>query len=217
MKNILEKLESYDCILWDWNGTLLNDVDIAYDAFIQMAKEHQLDLVKKEYYLDNFRFPVLDFYKDIGFDITNFSLLSDQFHGFYNAKSSESNLYEDVPFILDHLKRNNQKQAILSAGSNQHLESYMNRFKLKGYFEFISGATDDHAFGKKQRGIDLARKLRENGAENLVMLGDTTHDSEVAHAMGVDSILLTGGHQSYKTLNEYKAQNENQNIEVFKR
>ena len=58
----------FEAILWDWNGTLLDDVNIAIDAINQLLLDRNLVQLTLERYLDVFTFPVCDYYELIGFD-----------------------------------------------------------------------------------------------------------------------------------------------------
>ena len=45
-------------IIWDWNGTLLDDVDAAVGALNRMLAKHRLPPVTRTFYRANFGFPV---------------------------------------------------------------------------------------------------------------------------------------------------------------
>ena len=54
-------------IIWDWNGTLLDDIDISMEALNQLLEAQHLPLVlEKEEYRRYFQFPVIEYYKKVG-------------------------------------------------------------------------------------------------------------------------------------------------------
>ena len=56
-------------VVWDWNGTLLDDIDVSMDALNTILKKAQLPLVlDKGEYRKYFQFPVIEYYKKVGFD-----------------------------------------------------------------------------------------------------------------------------------------------------
>ena len=66
-------------IIWDWNGTLLDDLDVSMDALNSILTKEQLPLVlDKDEYRKYFQFPVIEYYKKVGFDFakTPFPILS---------------------------------------------------------------------------------------------------------------------------------------------
>jgi phosphoglycolate phosphatase len=79
--------------------------------------------------------------------------------------------------------------------------------KLKGisnYFEGVAGLTDHYAVSKVERGKQLIREFNIDN-ENTWLIGDTTHDFEVATELGVKCILIADGHQSAERLKATKA------------
>ena len=53
-------------ILWDWNGTLLSDVPLVVKINNEVFARHGYRLTSEEEYRRIFRFPVKDYYTDIG-------------------------------------------------------------------------------------------------------------------------------------------------------
>ena len=65
------------------------------------------------------------------------------------------------------------------------------------WFDEIWGNESIHAYGKNA----LAAKWREaHPGARAVLLGDTTHDYEVAREMGADCILIAAGHHDFDRL-----------------
>ena len=57
----------YESIIWDWNGTLLNDVGTAIDSINYLLKDRKLSPLTLDRYLEVFTFPVQNYYEQIGF------------------------------------------------------------------------------------------------------------------------------------------------------
>ncbi len=57
------------CIIWDWNGTLLDDVDAAVGALNRMLAARGVPPTTRDYYRGHFGFPVRPFYAELGVDL----------------------------------------------------------------------------------------------------------------------------------------------------
>ena len=65
-------MKNYSYVLWDWNGTLIDDLQMNIDLENSMLRQRNLPpLPSKEFYLENFDFPILDFYHLIGYTFEN--------------------------------------------------------------------------------------------------------------------------------------------------
>ena len=53
-------------IVWDWNGTLLDDVDAGIGALNRMLADRGLPAITRDFYRARFRFPVRPLYFEIG-------------------------------------------------------------------------------------------------------------------------------------------------------
>jgi len=65
---MLYKKNHVELILWDWNGTLLNDQTICIDAMNRLLVKRGLPLLTEEKYRRVFTFPVKTYYAQLGFD-----------------------------------------------------------------------------------------------------------------------------------------------------
>lgn len=55
-------------IIWDWNGTLLDDVGLSLEAINIVLARYNLPPLRKERYLEIFTFPVIEYYRELGFN-----------------------------------------------------------------------------------------------------------------------------------------------------
>ena len=61
----------YDCIFYDFNGTLLDDTDICVEILNKMLDKRGYKHITKEKYRDIFSFPIKEYYEKAGFDFSN--------------------------------------------------------------------------------------------------------------------------------------------------
>jgi len=191
----------FDFIIWDWNGTLLNDVDIAIDAINQLLHERNLEPLTLERYLDVFTFPVQNYYEMIGFDLINepFEIPAFQFISIYNKTVEACGLHPEVVPLLTSLKDRGCRQFILSAMEQQCLEKTVSNNGITHFFEDLCGLSDNYAVSKVANGKSLISK-RGLDTERILIIGDTIHDFEVAQAIGCKCVLVANGHQSKERL-----------------
>ena len=191
----------FEAIIWDWNGTLLNDVHIAIESINQLLRDRKLIPLNLERYLDVFMFPVQDYYEQIGFDLKNepFEISASQFIAIYNKAVDDCGLHEDVIPLLSQLQQRGYRQFILSAMEQQTLEKTVNDNGISSFFEDLCGLSDHYAKSKVENGKSL---ILERGLdpERTLLIGDTTHDYDVALAIGCSCVLIAQGHQSKERL-----------------
>ena len=191
----------YKHIIWDWNGTLLDDRRLCVESINHVMLKRNLPQINKEEYMDSFCFPVSEYYKKLGFDFSNESFFNVgiEFIEFYKKKFHEAALHDDTRQILHSVQRSGLTQSVLSAGEQLSLIGWIKAHELEGCFFMIKGVKDHYASGKLGQGIEMLSELLFKPDEFL-LVGDTDHDSDVAKAMGIDCILVSHGHMSYKRL-----------------
>lgn len=205
MRSILEKfsdsMHRYKTVIWDWNGTLLNDRELAVNVMNSLLKERDLPELKINRYLEIFDFPVKDYYEKLGFDFDKepFEVVGLEFIKRYDKAANNCKLHKYAKQILDNLKQKKVKQFILSARNQVQLQDELKHHGIKQYFEDISGLSDDYANGKENLGEKL---LMQNNIDrkSTIMIGDTIHDFEVANFLNIDCVLIEEGHQSSQRL-----------------
>jgi len=196
-------VEDFSAIIWDWNGTLLDDVDICIDTINFSLEKRNLPLLTKEKYKEIFTFPVIEYYKKAGFDFSknSFDELSHEFINLYLKKLASTDLFQDVRYILQQFEEKGIRQYILSAMEQSSLMDSVRQFNIDKYFSQIQGTGDIYAYGKSQN----AKLLIENSGLNpdkICLIGDTLHDLEVANQIGCQCLLVSAGHQSHRRLSD---------------
>ena len=84
-------------------------------------------------------------------------------------------------------------QSILSAGKQEYLNQWVQVHGLSEFFTIIRGIDNQYARGKIELGVSYINELPYE-KKDVIMVGDTVHDSDVANAMGVDCLLINHGH-----------------------
>ena len=191
----------YQHIIWDWNGTLLNDAWLFVDIMNGILKQRNMDIITLEKYRDIFGFPIKEYYKKLGFDLEKkcYEKYGAEFISVYKRRKYEAKLYPMVHTVLSKLLSKNIAHSILSAGQQDILNDLTKHYKVQEYFSHINGVNNYHANGKVDKGLELIKKINFHTSE-VILIGDTKHDFEVAQAIGVDCLLISHGHHSYSRL-----------------
>ncbi len=190
-------------IIWDWNGTLLNDAELCVRCMNTVLRNHNIEEIDVQVYRKTFTFPVKDYYAAIGFDFEkiDFEGPAMEFINRYYSSIGDADLHAKAVDILTLLKNNGYKQYALSAMEHTNLVISLTEKGIIDFFEDVSGIVDHYANSKIEMGIEMMRNLSLNPSE-VVLIGDTIHDYEVATKMGIDCILVSNGHQSKERLVE---------------
>lgn len=193
-------MEKYSHIIWDFNGTLYDDVDVCLSCGRRLMRAHGLEPIGSlEEYRAIFGFPIIDYYARMGFDFekTPYAELAVEWVAYYNEESVAAGLAAGAHEVLSAIKARGVPQLVLSASEQRMLEGQIEALGIAGYFDTLLGQSDIHAHGK----LEIARAWRAQNPDAIpLLIGDTDHDAAVAEAIGADCILLASGHQSRETL-----------------
>ena len=188
---------NYDIIIWDFNGTLIDDVQLCHNILNIMLSNHQVKNVTLKEYKDKFTFPVIDYYREVGFQVDgdHYHQLSLEFIELYQTSSLTCHLYPHTLSILKKIKEKGYLQVCLSASQIDNLKAQMHHFKIDSYFDYILGLNNIHAKSKIDVGKNWIKDYRfEN--KKILCIGDSLHDFEVAKALNADCVLMAHGHIS---------------------
>lgn len=185
-------------IFWDWNGTLLDDLDLSLDILNALLEEFGYpQRFTADSYREIFGFPIEAYYTRVGFDFRKhpYPLLALRYMDRYNAAVPTCPAMAHAAETLAQLQQRGFQQFILSASRRDYLIEQVAARGLKGYFTELLGLSDIYGVSKVQVGLEY---LQASGLDpaSCVMVGDTDHDAEVAAAMGIRCILIANGHQN---------------------
>lgn len=189
-------------VIWDWNGTLLDDVQACLNVANGMLAARGMRLVPGiDAYRAIFRFPVVDYYRDMGytFEEESFEAVSVDFVARYKEELKRCSLMPGAETTLRAIANAGIPQTVLSATGEDRLSGEIASFGLRPYFETVIGLKDNLAAGKAEQGLAY---VREKGIDpaRVLFIGDTDHDAEVARTIGCRCILIPNGHQPAEKL-----------------
>ncbi len=186
----------YTHIFWDWNGTLIDDLDCSMKAVnCILAKRGRKPITKEQYY-EYIETPIKRFYDHL-FDFTDITMedIIVEFNYFYRQNICDFPLMDGAAEVIAELDKSGVKQMILSSSSNEMIVPYAKKTGVFDYFDHILGSSDNLVLSKIERAVNFIEENRLS-PENCVLIGDTLHDFDTAQAIGCDCILIPKGHQS---------------------
>jgi len=125
-------------------------------------------------------FPLKDIAKYSPFRLSTTTEFIDEYHRSLHMAS----LFEEVVPVLTHFNVKGIQQVVLSAMEHDSLMKSLSSNGILPYFEKVSGLNDHYAHGKVELGLQLLDSL-DMPKDQLVMVGDTLHDKEVADCLGI--------------------------------
>ncbi|MBN2879740.1 MAG: HAD family hydrolase [Clostridia bacterium] len=192
----------YKHIIWDYNGTILDDAQLVLDTLNHMLQKRDLPTCSMEKYREIFDFPVIKCYSEVGFDFDKypFAELADEFTHIYEENFASCGLRNGAAEVIARLDAQGYQQSILTAGREKHIKKEIGFFGLGEYIKEVTGLHNNKAESKVFLAEKHLNKIKVD-PKYILFIGDTTHDNEVADAIGCDCVLLAGGHQSEERLN----------------
>lgn len=191
----------YRHIIWDWNGTLLSDVAEVVATVDDLLARRLLPPLTVERYMEIFDFPVIDFYRRLGFTFQTetYEAMAQDYIDTYLTFLPRCRLQPGALENLQVFQHAGLTQSVLSAYHQNRLEEAIKLFGLEAYFIRWVGLNDYCAHSKVDSGKRWLAQLPHDSRE-VLLIGDTSHDVEVAGQMGIDCVLLTCGHQPARRL-----------------
>lgn len=192
--------KNYDYIIWDFNGTLYDDLDICLDCLNAMLERRGMRTLGMEEYKRVFGFPIRDYYGRVGFDFERESYENDiapEWLNEYVTRSVDCKTNRGVEDTLKKVRDKGIRQIVISASAEEMLKRQLKDLGIDKYFDEIKGIGNIHGRGKD----DIAVEWRKSHSDaKILFIGDTEHDFEVAGKIGAECVLVTFGHKDRASL-----------------
>jgi phosphoglycolate phosphatase len=190
-------------VMWDWNGTLLDDVRANFAIVNALLERRSLPAIPFETYRRFFRMPIRDFYADIGFSFERepFESVAAEYYRRYREAFPQAALTEGAVEALGFFASRGVAQYVVSASHQKDLDEQVRLRGIEKYFERIVGNDDYAVVSKVAKAVALRESLGRVG--RILFVGDMSHDFEVARAIGADCALYANGHQAIPESPDY--------------
>jgi phosphoglycolate phosphatase-like HAD superfamily hydrolase len=189
-------------LVWDWNGTVLDDFSIILRSTNDSFREAGLPEITADQYRTRIRMPIRAFYTDIlGFEPSDeqWELLDGTFHKYYVQYEKQARLSAGLPTLLGEWADSGRTQSLLSMYHDDKLVPVVEHHGIAGYFALVQGTVPPRP---ARKGLHLADHLRRLDVDpaTVVLIGDSPDDAHAAASVGARVILYTGGFTALESL-----------------
>lgn len=189
-------------ILWDFNGTIIDDAAYCHDIETQMLEERHMPTFTLKQYRDMFCFPVIDYYGRMGYTFENetYDAVAEEFNQAYDKNFLSLKLMDGFLDLIHTSLDKGYENVILSASREDKLKEQCHLLGIDQYFTELLGT--DNLYGGSKVNIGKAfMQKRKFDPKECMFIGDSLHDKETANAIGIENVVLVArGHQSKKVL-----------------
>ncbi|MEU4239345.1 HAD hydrolase-like protein [Actinoplanes sp. NPDC026619] len=180
-------------LVWDWNGTLLDDLSLVVSSTNHAFAAVGGRVVDADEHRSRFRRPVAEFYAEIlerAVDEEEFGELDRIFHDAYRVGLTSMTLAADA---MNAIKTWPGSQSLLSMWFHNELVPAVETYGLAGVFTRVDGLRTE--IGGHLKAGHLATHLDELGltGNQVVLIGDSLDDAAAADSAGAAVVLYTGG------------------------
>ncbi|MFJ8668969.1 HAD family hydrolase [Streptomyces sp. NPDC093600] len=190
-------------LVWDWNGTLLDDIQAVIGATNAAFAELGLEQITLARYRDLYTVPVPKFYERLMGRLpteAEWALMDGVFHKHYWQRADECGLTAGAAELLAARQASGFTQSLLSLAPHTHLIPLVRRHGIEERFVRVDGRVGASTEGKAAHMVRHLAELPGVDPERIVVIGDAADDAVAAAHVGARAVLYTGGSHSRASL-----------------
>ena len=207
----------YELVIFDWDGTIMDSTGLIASCIQESCREMGLPVPPES----EAKWVIgLGFIQSVehvapGLDRERQVALAESYRRHFVAREHEAPLFGGIPELLAGLRGRDRRLAVATGKARRGLDRALAASGLGPYFEATRCA--DEGFPKPHPDMVL-RILDETGVEasRAVLVGDTTHDLELAANAGVDAVAVTYGAHGEALLRERAARHYAGSVEELR-
>ncbi|MFG2306036.1 HAD family hydrolase [Actinacidiphila glaucinigra] len=190
-------------LVWDWNGTLLHDIDAVIEATNASFAEIGLPRITLERYRELYCVPVPLFYERLMGRLPTdeeWEVMDDIFHRHYWTLAGTCGLAEGAAEILARRRYEGLTQSLCSLAPHDRLIPILRTHGIENHFLRVDGRTQGSHSGKSEQMARHVAAMEGIAADRMVIIGDAVDDAVAARHVGAMAVLYTGGSHSRASL-----------------
>ena len=194
-------MKSYGAVVFDWDGTVMDsthsivsaiqaacvDLELPVPAAAQASWVIGLSLESALYHA----VPTLS--------AETMPLFLDSYRRHFLARDPDIRLFDGILDLFSELRSRQVILGVATGKSRVGLDRALRALQLQQQFEITRCADESVSKPHPAMLIEIMAQLGLN-PEEMIMVGDTTHDIQMANNAGVDSIAVTYGAHDLQTL-----------------
>ncbi len=186
-------------ILWDFNGTVMDDMGASAGAVNAMLQKRNLPLISEEWYTKHLIMPLEAFYESVGFDMQKERIeeVSAEFQ--QECKKFPRPVFPEVREALAQFQKAGYRQLLFSSLYHDLLIAQAQERGVADYFEGIVGR-QDRSLGGKEAAVQAYLEQHHIEPNQVLIVGDLTTDADMARYVGSPCALICKGHQHREIL-----------------
>jgi phosphoglycolate phosphatase len=187
-------MSAYDLVVFDWDGTLMDSTGLISSCLRHACGDIGIAVPAQSDALYVIGLGLADTFNHVapGLDEEGRRRLAERYRHHFLAREHEAPLYEGVREMLADLHGRGRRLAVATGKARRGLERALEATGLRTWFEATRCA--DEGFAKPHPDM-LLMLLDITGVEprRAVMVGDTTHDLDLAANAGIDAVSVSYG------------------------
>ena len=187
-------MSKYDLIVFDWDGTLMDSTRLIAKSLQEACRDCGVTVPTEREALFVIGLNLHDTFNHVApeLDEDGRKDLSERYRHHFLANEHLLPLYEGVPEMLSDLHGRGRRLAVATGKARRGLERALDATGLRSWFAATRCA--DEGFAKPHPGM-LLMLLDVTGVDphRAVMVGDTTHDLDLAANAGIDAVAVSYG------------------------
>lgn len=193
-------------IVWDWNGTLFNDLDAIVDATNEIFASYGLPLMDLAGFRSVYTRPIWSCYERLlGRELEQgeWERLDAAFHDSYHRLMERCRLAADARHAIDALTDAGHTQSLLSMWHHDRLTVAVREHGIGEIFRRVDGLRPEEAGGSKAEFMVRHLTRLEVDPSEVIAIGDSVDDAVAARHAGARAILYAGGMQARAELDRF--------------
>nr|WSW68937.1 HAD hydrolase-like protein [Streptomyces sp. NBC_00995] len=190
-------------LVWDWNGTLLDDNIAVVGATNAAFAEIGLAAITLEQYRETYCVPIPRFYERLMGRLpteAEWERMDGVFHRHYTEQRVACGLTEGAAELLAQWQLGGRSQSLLSMYGHEHLVPAVRGYGIERHFVRVDGRTGPSGGSKAQHMERHFAGLDGISPAYTVVIGDAVDDAVAAAHVGAKAVLFTGGSHSRASL-----------------
>ena len=185
---------SYELVIFDWDGTLMDSTRMIAKSLQAACRDVGIPVPSEQDALFVIGLNIDDTFRHVApdLDMEGRRRVAERYRVHFLANEHEAPLYDGVREMLADLHGRGRRLAVATGKARRGLDRVLDSTGLRPWFEATRCA--DEGFAKPHPGM-LLMLLELTGVEpaKALMVGDTTHDLELAANAGVDAVAVSYG------------------------
>ncbi|MCC0574940.1 HAD family hydrolase [Streptomyces californicus] len=193
-------------LVWDWNGTLLDDTYAVVRATNAAFAEVELEPITPERYREMYTIPIPRFYERFLGRLpteAEWERMDGVFHRYYAEQRTACGLTAGAEELLHGWQRAGRSQSLLSMYGHEQLVPVVRGYGIEPRFVRVEGRRGPSGGSKAlhmERHFEALAGVDGIVPENAVVIGDALDDAVAAAHVGARAVLYTGGSHSRRSL-----------------